>query len=124
MSVLWRRNHAVETMAEKNLISKTFLEKRHAASMSLLTGLSPKQILDVGCGEGEFLSRLALFFPKAKLEGCDPDPNAIKQAKLTCSGATYFCTDFMKLGHLSNESIKPQYDLICFLEVLEHADDI
>lgn len=44
-------------------------------------GSTPSSILDVGCGGGQFTTRLALRFPSARVLGIDLNPLAIEFAK-------------------------------------------
>ena len=39
------------------------------------------RVLDVGCGTGELLSRLAAKYPRARLAGIDPVPQMLKVAR-------------------------------------------
>lgn len=58
------------------------LEKMHGATFS--------NILDVGCGTGEMLKRIAENFPDARLTGLDLSPKMLETAgeKLGCYSAT------------------------------------
>lgn len=41
-------------------------------------------MLDVGCGTGELLARLAAKYPEACLAGLDPVPAMLQQARPWC----------------------------------------
>ncbi|MFH1785013.1 MAG: class I SAM-dependent methyltransferase [Candidatus Micrarchaeota archaeon] len=99
-----------------NIISKMFLDGRHGKSMSLVSHLNPKTILDVGCDDGRFLVRLCKQFPSAQLFGCDIDQKSIHSASIACLNSHLYCGDFF------NSKFK-KMDLITLLEVLEHQTD-
>ena len=46
---------------------------------------SPRQILDVGCGSGEFTPRLAERYPHAEVLGIEIDPAHVQRARLRCA---------------------------------------
>lgn len=48
-----------------------------AFELAKLTRFSPRAVLEVGCGTGELLVRLAGAFPLAEVAGLDVDPDAI-----------------------------------------------
>jgi ubiquinone/menaquinone biosynthesis C-methylase UbiE len=51
-------------------------------TMARLSFLRPRdRILDVGCGTGELLTRLAAKYPEARLAGLDPVPEMLEVAK-------------------------------------------
>lgn len=58
--------------------------------VGLLAGLSPRRILEVGCGTGELLRFAGDRFPDASLTGLDPDADALARArrKLQAAGRT------------------------------------
>lgn len=103
-------------MYRKNGVSVAFLKKRHEKSISLLDGVSPERILDIGCDDGHFLSALAEKYPKAELVGCDMNAETLKHAAKACPKARLVHGNFMELDF-------EKTDLALFLEVLEHAED-
>lgn len=57
---------------------------------ALATQVDPREddkILDVGCGTGTFLTRLATQAPKAQFAGIDPDPDVLARARVKASKA-------------------------------------
>lgn len=78
----------------------------------------PKSVLDVGCGNGVFLTiPLAERFPEIRFIGIDSDKETIDLANQTNS-----CTN---LQFLTNDDLQPgsTYDFVIGSEVIEHVDD-
>lgn len=50
------------------------------------TARSVDAVLDVGCGTGQLLRRMARQFPDAQLVGVDPAPGMVKQARAARAG--------------------------------------
>lgn len=73
----------------------------------------PKKILDIGCGTGETLSFLKRLYPKSELFGVDNSASAVRFSRL--KGHRVIKTDATNLCLKSNH-----FDLILFLDVLEH----
>ena len=50
------------------------------AAAVLRAGRSPERVLEVGCGEGERTLFLSREFPRARIRGVDPSPEAVRAA--------------------------------------------
>jgi 2-polyprenyl-3-methyl-5-hydroxy-6-metoxy-1,4-benzoquinol methylase len=75
-------------------------------------------VLDVGCGEGLLVERLAKV--SRSVTGVDRDPRGVSQARLRTEAllnATVMDADFMELELPPNA-----YDLVTFVAVLHHLD--
>jgi SAM-dependent methyltransferase len=87
---------------------------REAAVLSRLnrSGLAGAAILDVGCGDGLWFPRLARF---GSVEGVEPEAALVSEPERRA--ATIHLQPF-------DERFRPgrRYDLILFLDVLEHLD--
>jgi 2-polyprenyl-3-methyl-5-hydroxy-6-metoxy-1,4-benzoquinol methylase len=70
-------------------------------------------LLDVGCGNGEFISRMASL--GWKVHGVDPDAKAVSHAR--SRGLEVFS------GMISDLPVTPCYDVITLNHVIEHAID-
>ena len=76
----------------------------------------PKNVLDVGCASGWFLSELALRYPKASYVGVDVHKKAIDYGKKRYKNLKLICADAHTLP-FPNES----FDVVICAEVLEHV---
>jgi len=75
------------------------------------------RILDVGCGNGAFLSFAAGRFPEATLEGIELDDDRAQEARRLLPTARVHVGDALEqLRHLSD-----RYDLITLWDVFEHV---
>lgn len=66
------------------------LTRENVWRRALATQVDPREgdgILDVGCGTGTFLIRLAMQAPKARFVGIDPDPEVLARARLKAAKA-------------------------------------
>jgi|GEM_PF-2948025 len=103
-------------MHSKNPVSSGFREGRYLIALSMLEGIDPKKVLDIGCGEGHFLALVSEKYPGARLYGCDKSKKSVCRAKKACPGAEIHAGDFMELD------LEP-VDLVVGLEVMEHNKD-
>lgn len=77
---------------------------------------APESVLDVGCGDGWFLTRLSEVSPDATLHGIDLEEKAIVHAKAVAGDvAEFFCGD---VG--ADPRLLKSYDVVTAIEVLEH----
>jgi SAM-dependent methyltransferase len=72
----------------------------------------PKTILEYGCGTGRNLPFLKLYFPDAKIEGCDISAESLHLAAQRAPDATLY--------QLDKEVPQQQYDLIFVACVFHH----
>ncbi len=80
--------------------------------------LKPKNVADVGCGDGKILCELSKILKKSVLDGYDLSNKAILFAKAFSNeikNLNFYCEDF--------KESKIQYDVIICMEVLEHIPD-
>lgn len=77
----------------------------------------PKEILDVGCGEGQADRFFLRKNPELKILGVDKNMEALRKAKFNCP---LLKTQKANAYHLSFPDCS--FDLVLCLEVLEHLD--
>jgi ubiquinone/menaquinone biosynthesis C-methylase UbiE len=92
-------------------------EGRRQLVTQFLKGRRPQKILDVGCGTGETISFLKKLFPKAKFYGVDSSSSAIKFSKLR--GHKNILKSLAEKLPFKDKT----FDVILFLDVLEHISD-
>jgi len=93
-----------------------FYERVHQELADL--HFKPAEILDVGCGTGHLLARLAELYPGAKTCGVDFSREAIDRAHGLHPGST-----FEVLSIFEVEKLGRQFDLVICTEVIEHLED-
>jgi len=96
------------------LLMKGFFEQFE----SQLSGLPVKQIIEVGCGEGEIGNRLSKIFPAAGYRGFDIAEDIVREAKRRYPALNF---DVLSIYDLPKKPMKT--DLVIASEVLEHLDD-
>ncbi len=101
-------------MSENQLVERTISGLHNALAQSLPQLSYDIPVLDIGCGTGAWLERLAnLGF--TQLHGVDRDIQQFKTQKATCSKVNL---DFDDLG-LENKS----FGLITAIEIIEHLEN-
>lgn len=79
--------------------------------------VTPKHVLDIGCGTGMYLEKMARAYPDAQLTGTDLSSDMLQraQAKPVLNGLTSFVTDLQNIGLEVNPH---SFDLISLHYVL------
>lgn len=92
---------------------------RHSRRLmrALARDLSPRSILDVGCGEGSLLKDLARDHPGARLTGVELSDNALHLARRTLPRAEFRALD------VAREALPGAFDLVVCADVVEHIQD-
>jgi len=101
----------------RRLIEKITSTYKVTSLCGLLEGLSPERILDFGCGLGDNLDLLADHLHVQKAIGLDISSTMIDHAKKSYSKYTFVQGSIEEL-------IKYKVDLVTFIDVLEHLEDI
>ena len=78
----------------------------------IVTAASPSSVLDVGCGDGRFLTLLPRTLER---HGVDLSERAIRFAQAFAPDVTFECRDAAELGRT--------FDVVTAIEVLEHVPD-
>ena len=81
-------------------------------------GMSPRTIVEVGCGAGEILAQLKRMMPGVvRMEGWDVSPQAIDLAMPRATeGLTFHVGDGLSLS-------RERFDVALCLDVIEHVED-
>ena len=79
--------------------------------------VSPKEIVEVGCGVGAILECLAKSYPQANFKGYDISPHAIELARpRETEKLRFYNEDFTKVEYLHT-------GLLMIIDVFEHLDN-
>ncbi len=81
-----------------------------------LVNLTPKHILDLGCGTGYFTRKLQKLFPAAYITGIDLAFNMVKFAKLKDDDIYYYCADAEQLP-FANQTFDLIFSNCCFMYI-------
>lgn len=90
---------------------------RRSKIISWIKGFELNSLLDVGCGNGEFLREVHKVMPQIKLCGADISAEVVEANRLKMSGADFFTLD------LNSETVPARFDAVVCMEVVEHCDD-
>lgn len=92
---------------------------RHSRRLmcQLAGDLSPKSILDVGCGEGSLLKALGAAHTGATLAGIELSESALGLARAALPGAALTALD------VARERLGGNFDLVVSADVVEHIED-
>ena len=103
----------------KNFIEQIIMRNFFKKFNLLLGNIKPKNILEIGCGEGYISKYVYDFFKgEVKIEAIDIDKNIIEQAQKTYPNIEFSVNSIYSLP------TDKKYDLIILSEVLEHLDNI
>jgi 2-polyprenyl-3-methyl-5-hydroxy-6-metoxy-1,4-benzoquinol methylase len=102
----------------KNPVARYLMRGFIASLDSLLAqiNVSGTRVLEIGCGEGHILQRLATYNPDV-LCGLDVDSTIVRQAQTRCSSSYCLVANGVGLPFASKS-----FDLVLAIEVLEHVD--
>lgn len=103
---------------EKNLLQRLWHMGKLKAVSSAIYAVNkrPKNLLDVGCASGWFLSKLSVKFPKTKYAGLDVYKKAIAYGKKQYPNLHLLTSDAHRIP-FPNKS----FDIVICCEVLEHV---
>lgn len=92
----------------------------YSDSMRLLKDIGG-DVLDIGCGQGVFLSMVEEKFPNVtSISGCDISPELVRRSKKRLSGANFRVENALTLESFDDESFDHVF-MICSLEhMIEH----
>lgn len=102
----------------KNLLQRIWHTRKLKNVLKLVdsVGICPKNILDVGCASGWFLSKVKLRYPKSRCIGVDIYKKAIEYGKKRYKSLELIHADAHTLPFTDNS-----FDLVICTEVLEHV---
>jgi ubiquinone/menaquinone biosynthesis C-methylase UbiE len=76
---------------ERSPMQRLFFDRIHRAALELIPAeMDPAVIVDIGCGTGRLLRKLARRWPEASLIGVDPAEGMVAEARRLTPGATFY----------------------------------
>jgi SAM-dependent methyltransferase len=104
--------------ASKNPVQRALIARFHARLCELVAARQPREILDVGCGEGYVAAALRAGGLTCPIHGIDISERAIAEARRNAPDALFRVADVASLAEAGE-----RYDLVLMCEVLEHLPD-
>jgi ubiquinone/menaquinone biosynthesis C-methylase UbiE len=118
------RNPQAKQMADESMV-RTLAAQADAIwpqEQPIVAAYAPNRLLDVGCGTGEFTSRVARLFPKAAAIGVDLVETSLELARTRCADlgnrVTFQCGDAYELPFGDGA-----FDLVACRHVLQAIPD-
>lgn len=102
----------------KNPIVRYLMNNFHRVLFQLIEEVSPKSLLDIGCGEGYTTEYIKKHFCSINIEGSDVEPSIIKVAQRRLPEINFTVESACKLLRDDND-----FDVVTILEVLEHLEN-
>jgi ubiquinone/menaquinone biosynthesis C-methylase UbiE len=102
----------------RNPVVRHLTERFLRRVVDLVATDRPRRVLEVGCGEGMVISRIARRYPGIHVDGLELDAGALAEARARCPAVPLVRGDACALPVRSGS-----YDLVVCLEVLEHLPD-
>lgn len=102
----------------KNPIQKFLINNFYSSLISLIKPLSPKTVLDVGCGEGFTMDKLVKSEIGEKIEGVEYSKDALTLGKKLFPNLAFKEGSIYKLPYKDGS-----FDLVVCTEVLEHLEE-
>lgn len=84
---------------------------------TIIENLKGNSFLEIGCGEGYIIGRIAQMNPDARCVGLSNDPIGIKEAEIGQPSVEFICKDVY--DYVPTE----KFDTVLLPEVIEHLDD-
>lgn len=113
----------IDKYETKNPLKRRMVSALHSKMIRYIREIDHKteqgfSILDAGCGEGFFSSRMFEEFPNARITGCDGAKEALSIAKEMNPELRFEEANLYELPYSDKE-----FDLVVCSEVLEHLHD-
>lgn len=89
-------------------------------AIAMLASEPPWNAVDLGCGDGSFLTEVAHHFPKARLTGVDLSLAQIEANRKAIPSVSWYVADLDR-AERDLDSLKGSSDAVISLEVIEHV---
>ena len=102
----------------RNPLYRVMVDGYFRSLSRLLPRPMPRRVLEVGCGEGHIAGWLTERAPSTSLAALDLSPGMLARAGQRYASVEFVCGNAFELPFASR-----QFELVLFLEVLEHLPD-
>ena len=111
----------IEKYESKNSLKRKMVNNFHHKMLTIIKDIMDKDtphILDAGCGEGFFTTKVQEALPSADIVGCDGAQEALDIAQKMCPNIHFEIANLYELPYADHS-----FDLVICSEVLEHLQD-
>jgi len=115
---LTRGGNFFDKHKSKNPLIRYALKSLYSGIKTQVDDLTPKTIVDIGCGEGHITALLREWFPEAAIYATDLSKSIMVSNFKTKRDVLLMCSDAQELPLKSGS-----FDIVVCTEVLEHVED-
>jgi len=90
---------------------------RRSKIISWMKRLDLSSLLDLGCGNGEFLKEVCALMPDIKLTGADISVSVIESNRSSMPGVSFYTLD------LNRDALPGRFEAVVCMEVVEHCEN-
>jgi ubiquinone/menaquinone biosynthesis C-methylase UbiE len=111
--------HYDQTYSYNDSFTQYKAERRLTTMLRYILPEETKEIIEIGCGTGEYTRLLAMYYPNSKIYAFDISPNMVKLAQNKCKqfpNISFFVASVYSLPY------RHYFDLTCGFYILHHLN--